>query len=603
MSQGRRIMSSMNIASKTSSKTSREQKKRSKHEGSGWMDFDWIDTCGVDLLGVCNGDHDCVGGSVGGGSKNSSGTFGDALTVQNVPPINSTTIEDFEALHDEFLESLLMEEAANSTTLKDDDPSRSASWILEKNSSSMSLNSAETNNIVTDEDDSDNETSRKRQRSVKLHRRTTPPTMRRGGNNKVAPLQESSHTTTAKVKIPQHRTHDDSANKSIGGNSAVNLADLSQGQAPDANTFLHPQCRMQKDKGKGEAVGSNICAKGRDACMTKLRTKMQLLTEIAFSNSDAKKGSATMKRRKARVSERCENFTETRSMIELKMGFLSMQYGVLLRWETNRTGRVTLVVLRKMCHGSFYPPKALQPFQQQTSPPYQARDVVGDCNAISHHGDETEVSLLEPPFHHSRPELFEPTVLSVAVLYAAGLSKRSNWTVQLSYGDTKQTVYLGWDPKMACLCPKPAYSIGSAAATAGQPKLKLKLPHAAVQDLQSLEIELFEHRLKRWNQRRLVSTMKVPLANLKPQPSVGGKPSRMKIPCQDDHDASIAIDLFLQSDYCLWFHKELEARRRQDEARGFMWRAPYFATTEAAESLEEDEDIENDPWQWICSVC
>jgi hypothetical protein len=575
----------------------------SKAQPPAWMD--WIESCGVELFG-CEGYDipNCAGGS-------SRVVLGDAARLQNVPHSQIPPVPpNLEFLHDEFLESLLLEQAHNKNT---DDTSTSAeskmksnSWSCIENSSSMENSLG--NNSVGDssnyESDHGAGSTKKRRRPLKLHHRRSSPHRRR--NNK------------------------DKDSKDDSSNQTINLAELSQSEFPHPSTYLHPLCRMQKDKGKGEAVGSSICAKGRDACLDKLRTKMQLLTEIAFSggtssssNNNSKSNSssnnktssasgATMQRRKARISERCENFTETRSLIELRMGFMSMQYGVLLRWDNSRTGQVTLVVLRKLCHASFYPStkqlpilqpkqKQMNPLQQQQQPPlnhwspqepvHQVRDVVGDKHAIIQRPDGTEVTLLEPPYRVRRPEQFQPTVLEVSVLFASGLSRKSNWTAQLSYDNSVENILLSWDPTMGCLCPK----LGEV--------LKHAFPKSQDLDLSCLEIKLFEHRLRRKVQRRLVSTMKVPLANLKAQPSVGGKPSRMKIPCQDDHNASIVVDLHLKSDYAHWLNKELDARRRE-EVSGFMWRASYFVPE--ALVVEEEEEAaaqENDPWEWICSVC
>jgi hypothetical protein len=559
--------------------------------------MDWIESCGAELFG-CEGYDipNCDG-------RSSRVVLGDAARLQNVPHSQlPAKPPNFEFLHDEFLESLLLEQhtavqsddnSSNTTKTDKDSNLKSNSWSCLENSSSMSVDSSKTN----ESENINGASARKRRRPVKLHHRRSSPQRR----NKVAP------------------------NNSDSSNQTISMTELSRSDFPDPSTYLHPLCRMQKDKGKGEAVGSSICAKGRDACLEKLRTKMQLLTEIAFSgtppnsnntssNSHSTKttsaSGATMQRRKARISERCENFTETRSLIELRMGFLSMQYGVLLRWDTSRKGQVTLVVLRKLCHASFYPPtkqstqlhQQLQ-FQQQQQqqqpvnqyvpqePAHQVRDVVEDKHAIMQRPDGTEVTLLEPPYRVRRPEEFEPTVLEVSVLFASGLSRKSNWTAQLSYDDSVENILLSWDPDMGCLCPK----LGEV--------LKHDFAESQDLDLSCLEIKLFEHRLRRKVQRRLVSTMKVPLANLKAQPTVGGKPSRMKIPCQDDHNASIVVDLHLKSDYAHWLNKELDARRRE-EVSGFVWRASYFVPQPLVAVEEEEEAAqENDPWEWICSVC
>jgi hypothetical protein len=51
-----------------------------------------------------------------------------------------------------------------------------------------------------------------------------------------------------------------------------------------------------------------------------------------------------MKKRQGKVSEETAEYTETRAiMLELRLGFLSMQYGILLRWDA-RSGKIVLVI-------------------------------------------------------------------------------------------------------------------------------------------------------------------------------------------------------------------------------------------------------------------
>lgn len=54
-----------------------------------------------------------------------------------------------------------------------------------------------------------------------------------------------------------------------------------------------------------------------------------------------------------------QGFVETRSMLAVKMGFLSMRYGFLVHWNVS-TGLAELVVLRKMCLESFMKVKSNQ---------------------------------------------------------------------------------------------------------------------------------------------------------------------------------------------------------------------------------------------------
>jgi len=524
-------------------------------------------------------------------------------------------------------------------------------------------------------------------RSIRLHRRNTSPSSGRscgttsGGsmssshnsNNprrrfaqyrrrgaSVAPLDRRSSSAMSSVASSTASTTLLSSPLDYSNDSSCQLrrrsgssSGISERVLPDPGTYVHVQCRMQKDKGKGEPIGSNICAKGRDACLEKLRAKMRLLTDVVM-NPD--KGPATMKRRKARVAEDLDNFIETRSLIELKMGFLSITYGVLLRWDTGRTGSVTLVVLRKMCHTeSFYPSSShhhahskhgnhshhhkskfirtmMPSFPHHSNHQHHVSDVSVDTrHAIFQRQDGMEVTLLDPPYRVERPETFEPSTLSARVLFATGLAKRSNWTVKLAYEGQSENVLLTWDSDEQCFVPK-----------LGDP-LHLELNSLS---LTPLEIKLYEHRLRRRSYRRLITTMNVPLANLEPQQSsssankskkkkIGSRSQqserssdvRLMIPCKHDEDASIALELVLESDYGHWVNQELELRRREEvtaaavsssggtcrtgaAASGmFGWTAAvpygsYFAGTPGSGGELVPEDESGDLWDWIfCSVC
>jgi hypothetical protein len=115
-------------------------------------------------------------------------------------------------------------------------------------------------------------------------------------------------------------------------------------------------------------------------------------------------------------------------------------------------------------------------------------------------------------------------------------------------------------------------------------------------NLSTLEVSLFEHRLKRRGYRRHIFTTTVPLANLEAQPSSGNpKVTRIMVPCQQllpcDQDASIALGVSLCSDYAHWLNKELELRRREEVRAGVK---PAV--------VEPDKD-DDDAWDWICCVC
>jgi hypothetical protein len=540
---------------------------------------------------------------------------------------------DYAKLHDELLESLMAEaskRANDPNHLTDIDSSASSSFSFTLSSSQSVLNTSTASTANTsidcaallDEDVPVEGVSRinrkrghKRPRALKLHRRVMPaitakpdedetPRRRLSYNSSFSSKSTVTNSSKHTVSNTKH-TSSTTNKKSIddGGDAVpISLKELTEAHLPPAASFIHPQCRMQKDKGKGEAAGSNICAKGRDHCLLKLQDKMALLTRVAFGEESRHRGKADMKRRPARIAEVFPNFTETRSIIELKMGFLSMQYGILLRWDTTRTGKVTLVVLRKMCHESFYtdckPPqkRLLPPRQRRTQsapelPTYAIRDVVDGNHAILQRPDGTEVALLDPPYRVNRPDEFTPTLLTVAVCHGAGLSHKSSWTVQLCYESMTENILLTWDEDQALFSPK----LGK--------KLKHEVPINGSLDLPALEIRLFEHRQKLGKSRRCVSHMHVPMLNLEAQPSnQGAKPRDVKVTLPNDPSASIMLSVLLESDYAHWLRRELDARRHEEVT---IWSRPARVVDLNDDSLVAlgDEDEGEGIWEWICGAC
>lgn len=544
---------------------------------------------------------------------------------------------DYAKLHDDLLESLMSEQtkkASDPNAVLADFESSASSFSF---STSNSLNISTTSTTVTStsgtvnssfDDFNEEETTalsemsntskrgHKRPRALKLHRRVMPALTTKNSEEKTtkrrhgatgSSMNSSNRSSTTSTKTTNMR---ESMKKkhSSGDSVRVNLMELKDAKFPPASCFIHPQCRLQKDKGKGEAAGSNICAKGREHCLLKLEQKMALLTKIAFGEEKKNKGKADMKRRPARIAEVFPNFTETRSIIELRMGFLSMQYGVLLRWDTTRTGKVTLVVLRKMCHESFYtvckpPSKIKKPasprkmLQVPSEPPCCAiRNVINGNHAILQRPDGLEVALLEPPYRVDRPVKFAPTVLSVAVQDGTGLGRTSQWTVQLCYDGQTENVLLTWDADQDSFTPK----LGGA--------LKHEIPSDGSLELQALEIRLFEHPQKKGGKsRQCVSHMHVPLVGLEAQRSnQKATPRDLKVVSTHDPDAHLTISVLLESDYAFWLNQELDARRRE-EVRAFVWKKPVHRPVRVVDIYESSPEFDGEEgegiWEWICGAC
>lgn len=504
---------------------------------------EWINTCGIDLFGC---DDNCAAGR---------DVIGAALRLHTVPEEEEPPPcpPDYASLHDEFLESLLFEQTSRGVLDNDND------------ADSTTVVSEFCENSERDEEAF--ESPRKRRRPVRLHRRASPVRRRTPRQ----PLHDSSNALT------------------------VSLGDLSKSSFPHPSHYLHEECRLQKDKGKGKSVGAEVCAEGMDACLEKLRAKMRILTDNVL---DKNKGPATMKRRKARIADETADYTETRSLIELRMGFLSMTYGVLLRWNHAKKTKINMVVLRKMCHEAFYPSPALsrepeQPQYVAALPPQKlshARDVIENKHAVLQREDGMEITLLEPPFRVPRPSDFEPALLTVSVLFATGLSRDSNWTVKMTYAGHTENILLAWDSSQRCFIPK-----------LGEP-LKYTINSTNL-NLSDLDLKLFEHRIKKRGNRRHIESMGIPLHNLEPQPYENARTIRLMIPCKHDGEASIALGLLLCSDYAHWLNKELEARRRE-EVVGYVYGRPFRRISHLETAAEyEEERVGESRWDWICSVC
>jgi len=127
--------------------------------------------------------------------------------------------------------------------------------------------------------------------------------------------------------------------------------------SPAGNTavlFLHSRCQLQKDSGKGLDPGTRITSRGRESAMVKLVEKMDVLAEVEQDGTFANAELARVKAKDTGIVRVNAGLTlvETRSMLAVKVGFLSLRYGILVHWNT-ATGLAELIVLRKKCPDSF----------------------------------------------------------------------------------------------------------------------------------------------------------------------------------------------------------------------------------------------------------
>jgi hypothetical protein len=378
-------------------------------------------------------------------------------------------------------------------------------------------------------------------------------------------------------------------------NTTIHLEDLDTKSCKAPEDFLHPHCRLQKDKGKGEEVGSNICAKGIHPCLAKLRAKIHLLVTHC-DPKNAQNTTATMKRKPAIVSADFSNFTETRSLLTLRLGFLSMTYGILLRWDKSHTEKVVLLVLRKNCHDSFYSavqprlsPAPITPTCSSEEIPYPRRPQPPQA-PITESG--LEVALLTPPFLVPRPQQFPPSQISVAISYASKLSNKSHWTIQLALADQVENIVLTYDKHTDLFLPK----LGST--------LKYEFEEKPRDDDLSLEIKVLEH-LRRKSQRILRASMRVPTESLEPSASPDtNKPMSLRIPCPDG--ATIFLEVSVVSERIVWERAELEARKQRANSIPSSKILPSFVRQPDRPSIEADGGKHynaSSPWSWLCMVC
>ncbi len=136
---------------------------------------------------------------------------------------------------------------------------------------------------------------------------------------------------------------------------------------PNIQSFLDINVKLQKDSGKGKTIGQSISANGRENALKKLNDKMDILAEV---DRDDKWSKATLTRvpaknmtdyydhhhhptdsRNAQHGSK-KGYIETRSMLAVKLGFVTLKYGILVHWNAS-TGLAELILLRKSCPESF----------------------------------------------------------------------------------------------------------------------------------------------------------------------------------------------------------------------------------------------------------
>jgi len=496
---------------------------------------------------------------------------------------------DYAKLHDEFIESLLQEQEQETTAAAAAAAQAIASCHNSNNNTNSNTNSNNNNNnnhmippaVLTSSSSSSSLTftdarrssPSRRRRPLKLSRRS--PTKNR--SRQVLPLpsislhnNSNNHSRRGSKSQSKSVSHDDDHDDDDDDDDLSLVSQITKRSLPAPSEYLFSKCRLQKDKGKGiSPIGSDICATTRDDCLVKLRSKMELLTQVCGNSNSAQTQSTTtssMKRRKAKVTEETVTYTETRSVMDLRMGFLSMQYGVLLRWDTTMTGKVVLVVLRKMAHDSFYRKDCVKPKRPGSNSNSRHRQVP-ECHDPNHlvvvRPDGTEVTLLGEPYRVPRPLATAPAVLELTVVSLADFSERSTWTVQVAMngGDAQTNTYGGIN----------------------QSPLRFEWMDNALHV--ELTVLIYEKR-PRQKRKRLVSstTLALNLLEVSRQLAIPG---------------TIVFQVALQSTYSQWLQSELQAQQQAQSSYSSSSHLCYPIVNNNNNTVVPQED-EPGLWELCC---
>ncbi|KAG7364081.1 hypothetical protein IV203_037283 [Nitzschia inconspicua] len=573
---------------------------------------------------------------------------------------------NYAQLHEEFFEALLKEQGqlARSSSLTGNTTASSSSnddRLLRKSESRDTCSSVSsglsTTSSKTDETSAATstmstslpsvasvQTLRKKHLPLQLHKLVPKGGLTTGHQSSTPRSSDTSNPRQHHhPRIPPIEAYNQMYNPAFTSTEAINLdIIMAKKNLKTPAEYVHQQCLLQKDKGRGERLKSCISARGQEQCLDKLREKIRLVIQMS-GNSVPGSGSrrdeqylrksATntgMKRRLAKVSGFGPSYIETRSMLELQLGFLSMQYGLLIHWDTATTGKIVFICLRKMCNDAFYskipdllqePTLLLQQQQQlypsncqqslqsrviatakhEAAPPLVVRCHKGNHAIYQRLSGSTEVVLVDSPYRVPQPEVFAPSILTVDIHDVTGLDhRRSQWTLSVTFNGHTEIAHLQYNSQT-----KTFQTVRTTPC-----KWEMVLPCQMTSfDMAGLEIRLFEQRVGRLGGRsatashdsgttngnvpsnryawrnngvnpvmpklnppkkstsRLASTMTMPLGGLVSQPSTSQTTAwKLTIPFTHDESAQLTLTLAHQSEYANWLYKELRARRKDDLA-------------------------------------
>jgi hypothetical protein len=125
---------------------------------------------------------------------------------------------------------------------------------------------------------------------------------------------------------------------------------------------IHGTFRLPVTKRQGKGRTAGVChtyARSRGVS-GKDRSKDEAFSRNHTTVGEDSKGPAGMKCQGIRRDCRIQYTDTTRARLELRLGVLKIEYRVLLRWDST-SGKIVVMVLRKMCHDSFYSKTTNQP--------------------------------------------------------------------------------------------------------------------------------------------------------------------------------------------------------------------------------------------------
>jgi hypothetical protein len=455
---------------------------------------------------------------------------------QELKPINPNLLDaDYAQLHEDFFESLLKEQGQQvldstkdrvlrTSESRDTCSSVSSGVSTAPSTAATSAFSASPMSIKSVE------TLYKKHPPLRLHRLAS-----KACTDQSVDSSDSNANHNYHARITPIETYNQMYNPALCTSELVCLDTIMANDTlKSPSDYVHPQCILQKDKGRGQRLKSCISARGQEPCLDKLRDKMRLVLQMSSSPGSIAHGregqsprksstNSGMKRRMAKVSDFGQSFIETRSMLELQLGFLSMQYGLLIHWDTLKTGKIVFICLRKMCSDAFYskipdliqePALLLQQQQQlypsncqqtqqsqlvatakqEAAPPLVVRCHKGNHAIYQRLSGSTEVVLVDAPYRVQQPEVFAPSVLTVDIHQVTGLDhRRSQWTLSVTFDGHTEIAHLQYNPQTK------VYE-----TTRTTPcKWEMMRPRQMTSfDMGGLEIRLFEQRSGRLGVRR-----------------------------------------------------------------------------------------------------